>query len=276
MIINTNTGANTAARFLASNTSALQKSLQRLSTGSKITSSADDAAGLAVADRLNAEVMALKAAGSNLGNAISFSQTQDGYIEKISGALERMGELAMLSMDTTKDNTDRALYQLEYKELASFIDSVESKTFNDQALFSANGLTISTGINSSGAAISYATAAVNLSTGAYNDLNAASSMTFGIGTVASAATALSKIHDVQALLATDRAEVGSNLARLEAERSSISILRNNLAAARSRIIDVDVAEESANFAKQQILVQSGTAMLAQANILPQSALRLIS
>jgi len=104
----------------------------------------------------------------------------------------------------------------------------------------------------------------------------ASGNTYGIATAASAATALTQINTSMIALLTERADVGSNLTRLEKEHSALATLRDNISAARSRIVDVDVAEESANFAKQQILVQSGTAMLAQANILPQSALRLIS
>jgi flagellin len=104
---------------------------------------------------------------------------------------------------------------------------------------------------------------------------ASSSSSYAVSTAASAAASLVAIQDAISLLASDRAQVGANLSRLETERNTISILRDNLSAARSRITDVDVAEESANFARQQILVQSGTAMLAQANVIPQSALRLI-
>jgi flagellin len=117
---------------------------------------------------------------------------------------------------------------------------------------------------------------VDLGGANYAQLGHATNMTYAISNMISASAALLEIRDAQDQLAEDRATVGANLSRLEIERDSIAILRDNLAAARSRIIDVDVAEESANFAKQQILVQSGTAMLAQANILPQSALRLIS
>jgi flagellin len=277
MIINTNMGSATAARILGQSTNALQKSLKRLSTGSKITSAADDAAGLAVATRLSANVTALKVSQSNVGNAISFSQTQDGYLDKVSSALERMGELAMLSMDATKSDTDRGLYNKEYAELAKFIDDVGGKQFNGEGLFDASAITISVGLSdSTGGAVSYAMGNVDLGGANYAQLGHATNMTYAISNMISASAALLEIRDAQDQLAEDRATVGANLSRLEIERDSIAILRDNLAAARSRIIDVDVAEESANFAKQQILVQSGTAMLAQANILPQSALRLIS
>jgi flagellin len=268
MIINTNIGSNTAARILANSTSALQKSLQRLSTGSKIASISDDAAGMAVANKLGAQITRSNAVRDNLSNAISFSQTQEGYLSQVSSALERMSELATLSTDATKTLSDRELYQKEFSELNTFISAVKGKKFNDLALFSSSAFDITTNLNdATGAAMTFALTGANFGTLA---------STLGITTAALANDALDTIQAAITGLAANAAQVGANLSRLESERASISVLRDNLSAARSRIVDVDVAEESANFAKQQILVQSGTAMLAQANILPQSALRLIS
>jgi len=274
MIINTNMGSSTAARILAENTSALQKSLKRLSTGSKIASISDNAAGVAVANKLDARVTRLSASLDNVGNLISLSQTQDGYLEKVSSALERMSELAMLATDETKSQADLALYDKEFDELRSFLTSVSTKTFNGVRLFDNNYLSVTTDISTTGTAVSYTLMSSSLTVTAYVDVG--SSGTFGVTTHASAASALVGVQSAISQLANDRASIGANLARLEAERGAMAILRDNLSAARSRIVDVDVAEESANFAKHQILVQSGTAMLAQANILPQSALRLIS
>jgi flagellin len=268
MIINTNIGSNTAARILANSTSALQKSLKRLSTGSKIASISDDAAGLAVANKLAAQITRSGAVRNNISNAISYSQTQEGYLEQVGEALKRMSELATLATDATKTLDDRELYQKEFAELNTFIETIKGKKFNDLALFSSTQFDITTGLNdSSGAAVTFALSGANFGTLA---------STLGITTAALANTALDTIQAAITGLAANAAQVGANLSRLESERASISVLRDNLSAARSRIVDVDVAEESANFAKQQILVQSGTAMLAQANILPQSALRLIS
>jgi flagellin len=257
---------------LAESTSALQKSLKRLSTGSRIASIADDAGGSAVASKFSAQVTRLNASRANVGNMISFSQTQDGYMEKVAGALERMSELAMLSTDETKSNTDRALYEKEFDELQEFITAVQSKTFNGTTLFSSSSLNVTTGTSITGLASTVALDGANLSGTNYS---AAVTVDASVGSAASAAAALTVIHNAITQLASDRAQVGANLSRLESERNTISILRDNLSAARSRITDVDVAEESANFARQQILVQSGTAMLAQANVIPQSALRLI-
>ena len=274
MIINTNTGSATAARILGESTSALQKSLKRLSTGSRIADLGDDAAGAAVASKFSARITRIAASRSNVGNAISFSQTQDGYMEKVAGALERMSELAMLSTDETKSNTDRALYEKEFDELQDFITDVSGKTFNGTSLFSSTSLSVAVGTAKDGTASKVEVKGANLGASAFT-LLAGPSSAVGIDTAAKAATALTSIQTAISQLASDRAQVGANISRLETERNTISILRDNLSAARSRITDVDVAEESANFARQQILVQSGTAMLAQANVIPQSALRLI-
>ena len=274
MIINTNMGSSTAARILADNSSALQKSLKRLTTGSKIASISDNAAGVAVAGKLSAEIARISSSNDNLGNLVSYAQTQDGYIEKVSGALQRMSELAMLATDETKTNSDRDLYNKEFIELQEFIGTMTSKQFNGVSLFSSQGLVATVGLNSAGAAITFGVDAVNLGDTAY--ANAIAQATSSITNASVAATALGVIQTAIGELATDRAVVGSNMSRLSSEKAALSILKDNLSSARSRIVDVDVAEESANFARQQILVQSGTAMLAQANILPQAALRLIS
>jgi flagellin len=267
MIINTNMGSSTAARILAENTSALQKSLKRLSTGSKIASVSDDAAGLAVASKLGAQMNRIAASKDNVGNLLSFSQTQEGYINQINGALTRMSELAMLATDATKSSSDLLLYDAEFQELGEFLDSVRGKDFNGLSLFSATSKTATLDIG-----VSVTLENSNLSTAVYNTAFTGSA----ISTAALAGTALTNIQAAITALASDQAKVGANMSRLENEFSALAVLKDNLGAARSRIIDVDVAEESANFARQQILVQSGTAMLAQANILPQSALRLIS
>lgn len=121
MVINTNTQAQAAASNLNASSMMLSKSLARLSSGSKIVNPSDDAAGLAVASRLDAQVKRIDAARSNVGNAVSFTQTQDGYLQKIAKALDRMSELAILSQDVTKSDADRSLYNSEFTQLSSYI-----------------------------------------------------------------------------------------------------------------------------------------------------------
>jgi flagellin len=274
MIINTNIGSATAARILGNNTSELQKSLKRLSTGSKIASISDDSAGVAVAGKMSAEIKRIEASRGNVANLISFSQTQAGYHDQISDALNRMSELAMLATDATKTTSDRTAYSDEFTALKNFINDIGGKTFNTESLFSSTQHKAYLGLDSSGSAISFTAAAIDTD-GIDTDLGQA--LAEGLATTAaSAAATLTHIQDAVGLLATERSQLGANLSRLEQESRALSTLKDNLSQARSRIIDVDVAEESANFAKQQILVQSGTAMLAQANIIPQSALRLIN
>ena len=270
MVINTNPGAAMAARILGESSSALQKSLSRLSSGSKIASPSDDAAGTGVAMKFGAQINRLQAAKDNVGNAISYSQTQDGFLDKIGNALDRMSELAVLAQDETKTDQDRALYDKEFQKLDDFIVAIGNKDFNGVSLFhSGSSLTVT--IASDGSTMTLAS--VNVA--GNSDFASIAAPKTAVSTSASAAAALTTIKTAISVLAGNRADIGANMSRLEAESSALAIQKDNMSAARSRIADVDVAQESANFARQQILVQSGTAMLAQANVLPQSALRLI-
>ena len=267
MIINTNPGAAMAARILGESSSALQKSLSRLSSGSKIASPSDDAAGTGVAMKFGAQINRIQAAKDKLGNAISYSQTQDGFLEKIGNALDRMSELAMLAQDETKTNADRALYDKEFQKLDDFITAIKGKDFNGVSLF--QGTTV-LAVTVSDSGTTMGGAGVTLTGGYWTSVASAS-----VTSSSNASTALTDVKAAISMLATARADVGANMSRYEAESSALAVQKDNMSAARSRIADVDVAQESANFARQQILVQSGTAMLAQANVLPQSALRLI-
>ena len=244
----------------------LAKSLARLSSGSKITSPADDSAGLAVSMKLGAQISRISAAQNNVGNAISFNQTQDGYLSKVNDALNRMSELSVLSQDATKTNADRALYNTEFSTLGTYINDVKTKDFNGVSLFAGSAFSVTTDSDGN----TFSSTGVNLAASTYS--TAASST---IDTVANAATALTNIKLAITQLATDRASIGSNIESLGYYNDQLSSLSNNLSAAKSRITDVDVAQESTTYAKNNILVQSGTAMLAQANSAPQSVLKLI-
>jgi len=266
MVINTNLQAQSTATLLMHSSTQLSQSLQRLSSGSKITSPADDSAGLAVSMKLNAQISRINAATNNVGNAISFSQTQDGYISKINDALSRMSELSVLSQDVTKTDSDRSLYQQEFSALGSYINNVSTKDFNGVSLFAGGTLNVTTDSEAN----TFAMAGVNLSNTTYTTATASD-----ISTTSGALTALSNVKSAITQLATDRANIGSNIESLTYYNDQLASLKNNLSAANSRITDVDVAQESTNYAKFNILVQSGTAMLAQANSLPQSVLKLL-
>jgi flagellin len=276
MVINTNITANAASRNLAESTRLLSQSLARLSSGNKITSPEDDAAGLAQVMRLDAQINRNDAVRANLGNAVSFVQTQDGFLQKVQGALDRMSELSVLSQDITKSNTDRSNYSVEFNQLQNYISDIGQKDFNGVTLFSnagtaTHGVTIDSNAATFGLSLVELTSTV-ATTGLANIYTAATS---AITTTTSAASALSNIQTAIQNLADMRASVGANLQRLNMSDDQVAIYNENLSAAASRIKDVDVAEESTRYAKSNILVQSGTAMLAQANIMPASALQLI-
>lgn len=242
----------------------LSKSLARLSSGSKITSPADDSAGLAVSMKLTAQMARIDGASNNVANATSFLQTQDGYLQKVSDALSRMSELAVLSQDVTKSSSDQALYQQEFSTLGSYINDVATKDFNGVSLFTNNSLNVTTDSD----AHTFAMAGVNLGGTTY-------STAAGDNVETNATKALADVKAAITQLAADRASIGSSMESLSYYSDQLSTLKNNLSAANSQIMDVNVAQESTNYAKYNILVQSGTAMLAQANALPQTALKLL-
>ena len=266
MVINTNVSALQGSRLLADSSKMLANSLARLSSGSKIVNVSDDVGGAAVSTRLDAQINRNAAAQNNVGNAISFAQTQDGFLQKVGKAFDRMSELSVMAQDITKSDSDRTLYNKEFTNLAAFVTNSASKDFNGVSLFSSSAQNVT--IDSEGATFSMT--GVDLGTGTYTLATAAT-----VSTTSAASSALTAVKSAITQLATDRATVGANVARLNSTHDQLGVLSDNLSAANSRIKDVDVADESTKFAKYNILVQAGTAMLAQANSTPQSALRLI-
>jgi len=263
MVINTNIGAGRAHRLLEDSTSKLNGALQRLASGSRIVEPQDDAAGLAVATKFNAAISRNNAVQNNLSSALSYSQTQDGFLQKVSKALDRMSELMTLSSDATKSTNDKTNYNTEFTNLKSYISDIGTKDFNSVSLFAGANVAITK--DSDGGSW-------NLEKSDLNDTDLISVIASGFvvtGTLATMTTAVEAV-------ATHRAKVGANIQRINLTTEQVGILNENLSASVSRIKDVDVATESTQFARYNILVQSGTAMLAQANLLPQNALRLLS
>ena len=397
MVINTNVQAQQTANNLNVSSNALAKSLARLSSGSKIIAPSDDAAGLAVSSRLESQLKRLDAAINNVVNAVSFTQTQDGFLKTIDKAFRRMSELAMFAQDSTKSASDLTLYSQEFTQLQDYVRQTVTQTFNSVKLFSTNSLAVtidSTGttfdmspidlskteytsslsvaqsltnaniqniardntgkiqltlteaeydkmatggsITLSGlttATVSGGASATDLSTlnGTFDvtnrikttasgggaiyvvELDGSAAGTSAIGAlttttagsaavpasgiltgsttgIASALTAktglditsvpraqaaLTRIRNSIDKLAQDRASLGAVQSRLNFTNEQLTVTKENLSAAISRIADVDVAEEATAYARYQILVQSGTSMLAQANKMPQSALQLL-
>ncbi len=268
MVINTNVSAQQSSQLLADSSNRLAKSLSRLSSGSKITSPEDDAAGLAVSMRFDAQVNRINATSNNITSAVSFTQTQEGFLKKASKALDRMSELAVLAQDVTKSTADKALYDKEYQELGAYVDDIATKDFNGVSLFGSTALNVT--VDSEAA--TWAMSAVDMSTATYTDATQGMDLSAANGAI----TALTNVKAAITQLSTDRATIGANLTRLNYTSEQLAIQKTNLMSANSRIKDVDVAQESTEYARYNILVQSGTAMLAQANAQPQAALRLLS
>jgi flagellin len=244
----------------------LAKSLTRLSSGSKIVSPEDDAAGLGVSMRFDAQINRINAASNNIGNAVSFTQTQDGFMKKTQKALDRMSELAVLAQDITKTDSDRGLYDKEFKELATYVNDIATKDFNGVSLFDSTAKDVTKDSDAN----KYSMTGVNLAGGTY-----AAATATAVATTTGAVAALTAVKAAIVTLSSDRAQVGANLTRLNYTNEQLAVQKTNLSSANSRIKDVDVAQESTEYARYNILVQSGTAMLAQANQQPQAALRLL-
>jgi flagellin len=247
----------------------LNNALSELSSGSKIVQASDDPAGLAESIGLSSDLNRDTAASTNVTNAISFAQTQDGFLQNVGNALNRMSELSVEAQDVTKSASDRADYQSEFSTLAAYVGTAANQTFNGVSLFTATALSVTT----DGDGGSFSMSAINLKAAAYTGVSGG---TLNISTTAGATTALTAVEAAITQLSTDRGTVGANESRLNYTAAQLSTLQNNLSAANSAITDVDVAQESTQFAKYQILVQAGTSMLAQANSLPQSVLKLLS
>jgi flagellin len=267
VVINTNFAATVASNNLAASNDMLQRSMNRLSSGSKIVNPADDAGGLAVSMKLSAAAKRSGAAASNIGNSVSFLQSQDGVLKVTGKVLERMGELRTLYNDPTKNTDDKANYDSEFIALKAELDSLTEETFNGVALFGTASLSVPVSEDGSSSV-----------TIADKDL---SSTADGVGAlIASGITSLADIDldditDAIQAVATYRATNGAEQSRLGFAAEVLTVNKANLESANSRIIDVDVASESTQLARWNVLVQSGTAMLAQANQSAQTALRLL-
>src|SRR5258708_8050442 len=267
VVINTNFSAITAANNLSNASANLQKSLNRLSSGSKIVSPADDAGGLAVSMKLDAAALRSGAAENNIGNSVSYLQTQDGSLKVGGSVLSRISELKTLYSDPTKNSNDLANYDSEFTQLQSQLTALTSQTFNGVNLFGSSSLSVNVTQDGS--------TAVSL---AGRDL---SSTTTGVGVItATTVTSLAGITLTQITtaiqnVATFRAQNGAEQSRLGFASDLLTINKSNLESASSRIKDVDVAQESPHLARCNVLVQSGTSMLAQANQSAQVALKLL-
>jgi len=287
VVINTNSAATSAAYNLSNTNVNLQRSLNRLSSGSRINSSADDAGGLAVSMKMSASIRRTDATLANVNNSLSFLQTQDGVLKTADKVLNRMSELATLAQDVTKSTNDLALYNTELTQLKGQLNLMLDEKFNGISLFSEGGTPDGDGVAfdqdstlivvaSHDGAQTIGITQVDLNQVVFDITDATSGDVMDISSTTSAQNAVGFIQTAIQNLATIRSNNGAEQSRLTFAADMLAVNKTNLEAANSRIIDVDVADESTKLARYNILQQAGTAMLAQANQATQSILRLIS
>jgi len=284
VVINTNTAASLASYNLSSTNVNLQRSLNRLSSGSRINSSYDDAGGTAVSMKLSASIRRTEATLANVNNSIAFLQTQDGVLKNADKVLNRMSELASLATDVTKSTNDLSLYDTELTQLKDQLELMLNEKFNGITLFQTGTTTgFDTGTDASTLTVVTSHDGDQSFDITRCDLNFISTQVgtdsgsgMQINTTANATAAVATIQTQIQNLATLRANNGAEQSRLSFAADMLSINKINLESANSRIVDVDVASESSQLARFNILQQAGTAMLAQANQSTQSILRLIS
>jgi flagellin len=272
--INTNVGALNAHRQLTTNDVALSKSLQRLSSGLRINGAADDAAGLTIAEKMNSQVRGLNQAARNAQDSISMLQTAEGALIETEAILQRMRELSVQGANDTLTGSDRAAIKTELDQLSAEVDRIAQTTqFNTQVLLNgggvaSTGLTLQVGAN--------ANQVINVT------INTASASALGVTTgslavdsAANASTTISNLDTAIAAVSENRSKLGAFINRLDHTIKNLSVSAENLSAAESRIRDLDMAAEVMTMTRNQILTQSSTSMLAQANQSTQNVLGLL-
>ena len=271
LVVNTNVASLAAQRNLAVNQAQLGRSVERLSSGLRITRAADDAAGLGVSETLRAQIRSINQANRNAGDGISLTQVADGAAATVGSLLSRMRELATQSASGTLGTTERSYLDQEFVALRSEIDRIATTTeYNGQPLLSGSSNTFEVFIG-------FKSGSGNSLNVALDDLDVAAVGLTGasVSTATAAQSMLAKIDSAISAVATARANYGSIQSSFEVAIQNLTVTAENFTAAESRIRDADIAQETSVFTKNQILTQSGIAILAQANSLPQQALALL-
>ncbi len=270
--VRTNVSSLFAQQNLTNSTDGLQRSMSRLSSGLRVQSAADDAAGLAISEDFKANIRGLDQARRNAGDGVSVLQVADGSLKEGSGLLTRMRELSVQARNGSLNSTQRGYLNTEFGQLRSELDRIVNTTeFNGVQLIDgtqSSGLTFQVGVNNS--ANDRLTVTIADAGSSTLGINAST-----ISTVSGADAAISALDSAIQTISSRRASIGAMQNRLTTTMSNLSTYSNNLSAANSRIVDVDVASETANLTKNQILTQSGVAILAQANQSSALALSLL-
>ena len=273
LYINTNVASESAQKNLGANQARLQSSFARLSSGLRINSAKDDAAGLAISESLKSQIRSFNVAERNAGDGISMAQTAEGSLGEVHGILGRMRELAVQASNGPLTAEDRGFLQTEFSSLQAEITRIQgSAKFNGKQLLgaTANTITLQVGLND----VSSDQIQVQLGGVSLDSITGSAALLSG-STEDNALAALSTIDTAIGNVSTARSTFGAAMNRLEVAQSSIQTMRLNLSAANSRIADVDVASETAQLSRNQVLTQAGVSVLAQANQLPQLAFGLL-
>jgi len=271
--INTNVASEQVQKNLLGNQARLQSSFARLSSGLRINTAKDDAAGLAISESLKSQIRSFNVAERNAGDGISMAQTAEGSLGEVHDILGRMRELAVQASNGPLTADDRDFVQTEFSSLQKEITRIQgSAKFNGKVLLgaTANTITLQVGLD----AVSSDQIQVQLGGVSLSDITASATLLSG-STTDNALAALSTIDSAIGNVSTARSTFGSAMNRLEVAQSSIQTMRLNLSSANSRIRDVDVASETASLSRNQVLTQAGISVLAQANQLPQLAFGLL-
>jgi flagellin len=264
MTINTNVVSLNAQRNLSNSKVSLATSMERLSSGLRVNSARDDAAGMAIADRMNAQIRGIGVAIRNANDGISLAQTAEGALATITDALQRMRELAIQSQNGTNSASDRANLDAEYQQLSQEITRIADQTkFNGVAIVGAGaGANVFQVGPNNGDTLTITTSAVTTVAG-------------DVLTTGAANTAVTALDTSLDLINTQRATYGAAMSRFSLAITNLQITGENQSAARGRIVDADFASETANLSRAQIMQQAGAAMVAQANQLPNQVLALL-
>ena len=274
-VINTNIQSLNAQRNLNTSQSALTTALQRLSSGLRVNSSKDDAAGLAVAERMSVQVKGMSVAIRNASDGLSMAQTAEGGISLINQHLQRMRELAVQSANGTYTTADRKLLAAEFNQLNSEVVRVIGNTeFNGKKVLNGSASNIVFQVGAGTSANNQITVQIS-SLSSLTGMSAVAGTAVGISTATNALSAMSSLTQALNSINGSRARLGAIQSRFDGVVSQLQVSRENTEASRSRIMDADYAQETAALARAQILQQAGTAMLAQANALPQNVLSLL-
>ena len=274
--INTNINALTASNALTKNAREQQLTMQKLSTGQRINGASDDAAGIAITTTMTAQITGLNAAIKNANDAMSMLQTADGALSETSSLVQRMRELAVLAINDTYSTTQKSAMSTEFTALASQITSIATNTqWNGMYILNGSGAASGTGTSIYTFQVGANTAQTVNVTITSMGLGALSLTTAGIGAAASATSALPDLDTALTVINTARATLGASINRLTHAVDNLSNVAQNATESRSKIADTDYAQATSDLARQQIIQQAGTAMLAQANQMPSMVLALL-